>query len=219
LRCLVPGDKIGGIGGELMEQIRWHGRGGQGAVTAARIFGLAAAIYNEKQNWYAQSFPSFGTERRGAPVSAFTRLSQRPIRERSQVYEPDFIVILDDTLVSGTNVFEGLKEEGTIILNTGKFSYFIPFLPPDKKIYHLNATQIALDILKTPIVNTAMVGALAAVSRLVSLEAVKGAIGEILPAKIAPKNIEIATKAFETAAKLAAQKIEVSKVEEGSLNK
>ncbi|MBC7325877.1 MAG: 2-oxoacid:acceptor oxidoreductase family protein, partial [Moorella sp. (in: Bacteria)] len=99
-----------------MQQIRWHGRGGQGAVTAARIFGLAAAVYG---NWYAQSFPSFGTERRGAPVTAFTRLDERPIRDRSQVYAPDYVVVLDTTLLESTNVYAGLASGGTVLINTG----------------------------------------------------------------------------------------------------
>ncbi len=97
-----------------MIEIRMHGRGGQGAVIAAKI--LASALFKEGK--YAQSFPSFGVERRGAPVLAFTRVDDKPVRLRTAIYEPDHLIILDATLIKSTNVFSGLKKGGTILVNT-----------------------------------------------------------------------------------------------------
>ncbi len=97
-----------------MIEIRMHGRGGQGGVIAAKI--LASAIFKEGR--FAQSFPSFGVERRGAPVLAFTRVDDKPVRLRTAIYEPDHLIVLDATLIKSTNVFSGLKHDGTILVNT-----------------------------------------------------------------------------------------------------
>lgn len=181
-----------------MLQIRWHGRGGQGVVTAARIFGRAAAIYGGK---YAQSFPYFGTERRGAPVTAFTRLSEQPIRDRSQVYEPDCVVVLDETLVESVNVLQGLRPDGIFILN-GSWGHHngLKFkLPESTAFYQIEVTSLAQEILGVPIVNTAMVGVLAAVTGWVPWEAIKKAIQDILPARLVEKNWRLAEEAFRRA--------------------
>lgn len=181
-----------------MLQIRWHGRGGQGVVTAARIFGRAAAIYGGK---YAQSFPYFGTERRGAPVTAFTRLSDQPIRDRSQVYEPDCVVVLDETLLESVDVLQGLRPGGIFILN-GSFTHLdgLKFrVPESTAFYQLEVTSLAQEILGVPIVNTAMVGVLAAVTGWVPWEAIKKAIQDILPARLVEKNWRLAEEAFRRA--------------------
>ena len=99
-----------------MIEIRFHGRGGQGAVTSAELTALAAI----EQGKYAQAFPSFGPERRGAPVMAFVRVSDEPIRTREKIYEPDIVVVLDPTLLEIVNVAAGLKKDGIVVLNTTK---------------------------------------------------------------------------------------------------
>jgi 2-oxoacid:acceptor oxidoreductase gamma subunit (pyruvate/2-ketoisovalerate family) len=99
-----------------MTEIRFHGRGGQGAVTAAMILSVGAF----KDGKYTQAFPKFGVERRGAPVEAFTRISDRFIRRKSQVYEPDYIVVLDSTLFGAVDITSGLKKNGLVIVNTNK---------------------------------------------------------------------------------------------------
>jgi len=167
-------------------------------VTAARIFGRAAAIYGGK---YAQSFPYFGTERRGAPVTAFTRLSDQPIRDRSQVYEPDCVVVLDETLLESVDVLQGLRPGGIFILNSSsthlnglKFR-----VPENTAFYQIEVTSLAQEILGVPIVNTAMVGVLAAVTGWASWEAIKKAIQDILPSHLVEKNWRLAEEAFNRA--------------------
>lgn len=174
-----------------MVQIRWHGRGGQGAVTAARIFGLAAALFG---NRYAQSFPSFGTERRGAPVTAFTRIDTLPIRTRSQIYNPDYIVVLDATLLESVDICAGLVEGGSVLINGGENIKFN--LPSNARAFFIDATRLAREMLGTSMVNTAMVAALAGATGLLPLEAVEKAIAEVLPRELAVKNIPLARQAY-----------------------
>ncbi|MDN5347193.1 MAG: pyruvate ferredoxin oxidoreductase gamma subunit [Clostridia bacterium] len=178
-----------------MQQVRWHGRGGQGAVTAAKILGMAA-VYEGK---YAQSFPAFGTERRGAPVQAFTRIADRPIRDRSQVYNPDYIVILDPSLLRVVDVLAGLRSGGTIVLNAPVLpAGFI--IPPGSHLVLFHATPLALEVLGSPIVNTIMAGALAGATSLVGLEALKRAVIDVLPEKVAEKNLYLVIRAYEQVA-------------------
>ncbi|MTI66526.1 MAG: pyruvate ferredoxin oxidoreductase [Firmicutes bacterium] len=175
-----------------MIEIRWHGRGGQGSFTVARLLGASAALYEDK---YALSFPSFGPERRGAPVLGFTKIHEKKINDRSEVKTCDYVVLLDETLIN-ENVVKGLKENGTIIINSknpGRYDILKGF-----NVVAIDATSIALDILKRPITNTAMLGALIAVSDVVKLEsAVKGIESE-MKKSIVNKNIEVLKKAYET---------------------
>jgi len=123
-----------------MIEIRFHGRGGQGAVTAAEI--LAKAVFEEGK--YTQAFPSFGVERRGAPVTAFTRISDEPIRRRYQIYEPKYVVVLDETLANVVNLTSGLKDDGAVLINTERTS--IPSLEKQNiETHEVDATKIALD--------------------------------------------------------------------------
>ncbi|BCV22296.1 2-oxoacid:acceptor oxidoreductase family protein [Moorella sp. Hama-1] len=182
-----------------MLQIRWHGRGGQGAVTAARIFARAAALYAGR---YAQSFPSFGTERRGAPVTAFTRLDDRPIRDRSQIANPNYIVVLDATLLENTDVFAGLASGGIVLINSVRKVVDNGDDRNDRDpsrsgLHYLDATHLAREILGVPIVNTAMVGALAGLSGLLPVEAVARAIADVLPERLAARNSDVARQAFD----------------------
>lgn len=171
-----------------MIEILWHGRGGQGAFTAARLLGVAYAI---KGN-YALAFPSFGPERRGAPIRAFTKLDDNPIGNRSETEKADFSIFLDDTLFSNT-AFNELKPEGIILLNTKK--YF-----DGNRIFTIDANTIAEEILKRPITNTIMLGAFAAISEKISFDDIAEAIRQYMPEKLHEKNI-CAVKAVITAAK------------------
>lgn len=167
-----------------MIEIRLHGRGGQGAVKAAEIL-AKAAFFNGK---VVQSFPFFGVERRGAPVQAFTRISDEPIRIHSYIYEPDVLVVLDPTLVNaeGVNILEGLKENGHVIINTTHAPEEFEFHGKNGVTVHtVDATATALKYklgsTSAPIVNTAIVGAIAKVTGLMDIESVKKAIYETIP--------------------------------------
>ncbi len=151
-----------------MYEVRFHGRGGQGAVTAANILAVAAF----KAGKYTQSFPFFGVERRGAPVMAFTRMDNKPIRVKSQVYEPDAVVVLDPSLVDVVDITSGLKKDGIIIVNTKKnadaFSSF------GRSVATIDATSIALEnglgSKTAPIVNTSILGAYAKSTEVLNKE-------------------------------------------------
>ena len=139
-------------------EIRWHGRGGQGAVTSAEL--LAKAAIDEGK--YAQAFPAFGPERRGAPVVAFDRIdNQSPIRVRAEIREPDVVIVLDPTLLSVVKVTAGLKPKGILIINTSKnFETIEKDFGSDWKLALVDANRIAREVLGVPIVNTTMLGAL-----------------------------------------------------------
>jgi len=172
-----------------MIEIRFHGRGGQGAVTAAEI--LAKAAFEDGK--YCQAFPFFGAERKGAPVMAFSRISDKPIRRRYQVYNPDYVIVLDDTLLEAVDVLSGLKEEGIVIINTTNNVN----LGENIESYSIDATGIALDTLGVPIVNTVMLGAFASVTGKVSLDSIIKIIKETFPGKIGEKNAEASKIAYE----------------------
>ena len=175
-----------------MIEIRFHGRGGQGAVTSAEL--LAHAAIGEGK--FAQSFPSFGPERRGAPVLAFARISGSKIYLREQVYEPDIVLVLDAALLDVVNVQEGMKEGSVVIINS-------PLDPAEfKKKYGfkhqvatVDAQKIALDVLKRPIVNTTMLGAAIKARDLVALESMKEPLNERF-GPIAPRNFAVMERAF-----------------------
>ncbi|NPA85717.1 MAG: pyruvate ferredoxin oxidoreductase subunit gamma [Crenarchaeota archaeon] len=175
-------------------EIRWHGRGGQGAVTASEIVAKAAI----SQGKYAQAFPSFGVERRGAPVEAFTRIDDKPIYIRSKIYEPDIIVVLDPTLL-GPQLAQGLKENGLAIVNTDKSPDEVRKLlgRDDVRVAVVDATKIALETLKRPIVNTAILGAFVKVTGLVDLEKVLEAVKEKVPPRTVEANLLAVKRAYE----------------------
>ncbi|MCD7773454.1 MAG: 2-oxoacid:acceptor oxidoreductase family protein [Ruminococcus sp.] len=162
-----------------MTEILWHGRGGQGAFTAARLLGAAFALKGNES--YALAFPSFGPERRGAPIRAFTKLDQRSIGDRSEIEKADFSIFLDDTLFSEKS-FEELKPNGKILLNT-KQSVL------SERVISIDADELAIEILKLPITNTIMLSAFAAVSADVSLENIEKAIYQNMSEKLQRKNI------------------------------
>ena len=172
-----------------MIEIRFHGRGGQGAVTAAEI--LAKAAFEDGK--YCQAFPFFGAERKGAPVMAFTRINDKPIRRRYQVYNPDYVIVLDDTLLEAVDVLSGLKEEGKVIINTTDNVNLGGNVEP----YSIDATGIALDTLGVPIVNTVMLGAFAGATGVVTLDSIIKITKETFPGKIGEKNAKAAEIAYE----------------------
>jgi len=155
-----------------MREIRFHGRGGQGAVTAAQLLAIAA-FHEGKQS---QAFPRFGVERRGAPVESFIRISDDKINIRSGVYTPDIIVVLDSSLVEAEDVTNGLKPKGTIVINTTKSADELGI--KNYEVFTVDATSIAMNIFRKPIVNTAILGAFAAATKLVSLDSINKAIEE-----------------------------------------
>lgn len=168
----------------MMVNIRWHGRGGQGAFTAARLLGAA---YSSHENQYALAFPSFGPERRGAPIQAFTKLDTKPVVNRSEVNQADYIIFLDDTLFS-EGILAELKPGGKVLLNT-KQSFDNP------RILTIDADSIAAEILKQPITNTIMLGAFAEVFEGIELDDIKAAIQLFMPAKLHDKNIAAVNQA------------------------
>ena len=180
-----------------MLEIRWHGRGGQGAVTSAELIALAAI----KEGKYAQAMPSFGPERRGAPVLAFDRVSiTTPIRTRAPVTEPDVVVVLDPGLLYITDVTSGLKRDGALVVNSPKSLDTIKseFGGP-WKLAVVNGTAIARELLGVPIVNTTMIGALVKVTEIFSLASLEEPIKERFGAR-AKNNINACQKAYNEVA-------------------
>ncbi len=174
---------------EAIREIRIHGRGGMGAVTSAKIIAMAA-FYDGKQS---QAFPFFGTERRGSPVEAYARISDRPIRVREHVHEPDCVLVLDETLMDVVDVLKGLKKDGLVILNT-----------PEKKkkidgysVVCVDALGIAMDVFGRPIVNTPILGAFAKATGLVSLESLERAVKHRFPGELGEKNALAIRRAYE----------------------
>jgi len=180
------------ITNQLIE-IRWHGRGGQGAVTSAEL--LAQAAINEGK--YAQAFPSFGPERRGAPVLAFVRISNEPIRIRAEITEPDVVVVLDPSLLRMINVASGLKNEGTLVVNTRKSAEEIRAEFGIKwRLATIDATKIAQELLGVPITNTTMIGALIKATDVVDLESLVAPVNKRFR-RLADRNINAMKRAYE----------------------
>lgn len=174
-----------------MDEIRFHGRGGQGAVTAAMILSVAAF----EDGKYTQAFPKFGVERRGAPVQAFTRISDSFIRRKSAVYEPDYLVVLDSTLFGAVDITEGLKPGGMIIVNTNKSSDQLKIA--DHDVRTLDVSKLAIEVLGRDIVNTAMLGALAGFTKIVSPEALENGVDKQFSPSLAKKNKTLVRQVYE----------------------
>ncbi|MDR2829429.1 MAG: pyruvate ferredoxin oxidoreductase subunit gamma [Methanobrevibacter sp.] len=164
-----------------MIEIRFHGRGGQGSVTAAEI--LAKAAFEDGK--YSQAFPFFGVERRGAPVMAFTRIDDEPIDVRYQIYNPDYVLVLDDGLIDVVDIYSGLKENGHVLINTTKKE-----LCSNKGTTVIDATGIALENIGVNIVNTIMLGSFAKDSGVISIDSLIKVIEDTFSGRIAEKNIK-----------------------------
>ena len=174
-----------------MKEIRIHGRGGQGAVLAARM--LASAFLAEGK--FVASFPMYGFERRGAPVVAFTRIDDKPIREKTQIYTPDCLVVIDPGLMKLPALFSGLKPEGVLILNSPKP---LKDRPSDNlKIGGVvNATQIAVDEIGRDIPNTCLLGAFAAATGWLDLQSVLSCLGDYLSGDILQRNLHSVERGY-----------------------
>ncbi len=174
-------------------EIRWHGRGGQGAVTSAEL--LARAAISEGK--FAQAFPSFGPERRGAPVVAFNRVSgDHAIRNRAGITEPDVAVVLDATVLRVVKVTEGLKKSGTLIINSKRpVADLKAEFGPQWRLAAVDATTIARETLRVPIVNTTMLGALVLATGVVKLESLFGPLQERF-GRLGERNIEAMKRAY-----------------------
>ena len=175
-----------------MIEIRIHGRGGQGSVTAAEL--LAVAAFDDGRE--AQAFPAFGVERRGAPVQAFCRISESPIRRRSQIYSPDYVIVQDPTLMDTVDVLAGLEAEGTVLINTEHPASELK-LETKARVVTFPATQIALEELGRPIMNTAIMGAFAGVSGAISFDAIERSIRHRFGDDLGEKNVRAARRAYD----------------------
>jgi 2-oxoacid:acceptor oxidoreductase gamma subunit (pyruvate/2-ketoisovalerate family) len=174
-------------------EVRWHGRGGQGAVVASEILAKAAI----REGKWAQAFPMFGPERRGAPVLAFTRIDDEPILIWSGVYEPDVVVVLDPRLPRSIDVGAGLKPEGVAIFNSDKEPAELKEeLKLETAVATVDAAKIALEELKSPFVNTAMLGAFARATGVVSVNSLKDVTKETFPGEIGVRNARVIDRAF-----------------------
>jgi len=175
-----------------MKELRFHGRGGQGAVLAAKMVASAAAIEGK----CVASFPMYGFERRGMPVIAFTRFDDDPIREKSQIYTPDCLMVIDPTLLKLPSLFDGLKPGGVLILNS---PHPLENRPSENlaKAGVVNATHIALEEIGRDIPNTCLIGALAATTGWLKLKSVIKGLGEYLEGDMLKKNIRNAERGYE----------------------
>ena len=184
-----------------MIEIRWHGRGGQGAKTASLL--LADAAFNTGK--YIQGFPEYGPERMGAPITAYNRISTSPIRLHSNIYEPDYVVVVDDSLLESVPVTDGLKESGAIVINTTKDADELkPLLKGYKgKVYTIDARKVSEEALGKYFPNTPMLAAIVKVSEIMTeqefLDDMKGSFQHKFAKK--PEVIEGNMKALELALK------------------
>lgn len=179
-------------------EICWHGRGGQGVVTANEILAETAI----REGKYVKAFPEFGPERMGAPIRAFTRISDNPIRIHSQVYEPDIVVVLDGTLIGKVDITGGLKKGGIILVNTHDSPEKIKSaLKTEEKCYAIDATKISIEELGRPMANTAILGALVKVAPIVVYPKLEDAVTAKFTGKLSEKmivkNLSALKRAYE----------------------
>lgn len=183
-----------------MFEIRLHGRGGQGVVTGAEM--LSVAAFDEGK--YAQAFPSFGSERMGAPVASFCRIDDQTIRLREPILEPDALIIQDPTLLHSIDVFSGLKPGGYILINSTRsfqdlgIADFAQRFPPNH-VSRIGATDLAMKHVGRPVPNAVLLGGFAAITKQIAFDAVAKAIREKFPGPVGEANIAAAREAFETA--------------------
>ena len=189
-----------------MFQIRIHGRGGQGVVSASELLSVAAF----EEGKYSQSFPSFGSERMGAPVQAFARISDSPITTREPVMEPDMLIIQDPSLFQAIDVFDGAKTDGYLLINSSKTLQELGIEEmtskyPQHHVMTLPATELALKYIKQPKPNTVLLGAFAALSHMVKIPALEKAIRGKFPKRIAEPNVIATTAGYNHVMKLLKQ--------------
>lgn len=179
-------------------EICWHGRGGQGVVTANEIL-AEAAIYSGK---YVKAFPEFGPERMGAPIRAFARISEKPVRVHTQVYEPDIVIVIDPTLIGKVDVAKGLKKGGFILANyEGSPTELKEAIGTDAECHTIKATKISLEEIGKPLVNTAMLGALIKLKPILTFDEMADNITDKFTGKLTDKliikNLSALKRAYE----------------------
>ena len=182
-----------------MFQIRIHGRGGQGAVSAAQIISVAA-FYQDK---YSMAFPSFGSERAGAPVTAYVRIDDHDIELREPVLDPDFLIVQDSTLFRGVDVFSGLKPDGRLLINSTRSAEELGVGDavrdlPLGHVVSLPATELALKHIRRPKPNIVLMGGFAAMTGMLELDAMDKAIMDKFPGQLGEANVRAARAAYET---------------------
>lgn len=175
-----------------MREIRIHARAGQGAITTATILGYAYFLEGK----FPYAFPHFGAARMGAPMNAFVRVDDKPVRLRSQIYEPDYLLISDATLMRGFNCFKGLKDNGIAVINEKELS-----VAPDhkltQKVHLVPANEIALETIGRPLGNTALLGAFVAATNELKLDSLLEAIKHRFSGKAQEQNIQAAKKGYD----------------------
>jgi pyruvate ferredoxin oxidoreductase gamma subunit len=175
-----------------MKEIRIHARAGQGAITTAALLGYVYFL----KDMYPYAFPHFGAARMGAPMNAFVRVDSKPVRLRSQIYEPDYLIIVDATLMRGFNCFSGLKDNGVAIVSERE-GIEIPKVKPKQKVFVVPANEIAIKTIGRPLGNTALLGAYAAATGEVGLEELLEAIKKRFAGKSLEGNLQAATQGFD----------------------
>jgi pyruvate ferredoxin oxidoreductase gamma subunit len=176
-----------------MKEIRIHGRGGQGSLVLAQFMAIAA-LEDEK---YGQAFPFLGGggERRGKPISAFCRISDRAIRVRSHIREPDYVIVQDSTILGEVDVEDGLKPDGAVLINTDKNVRDLGLT--HRNVFAISADELARRILGRPIINTALLGTFAGFSKELSLEAVLKAVRSRFPGELGEKNAQVVEESYQ----------------------
>lgn len=185
---------------QQLTEIRWHARAGQGAVTAAKVVAETALSADQ----YMQAMPEYGPERMGAPIKAFTRISSEPIEIHNNIEFPDIVVVLDESLLDVVDVTEGMKPNGTVIINTCSPADGVKKalgVAETQKVACVDASGIALDTIKRDIPNTPIVGAMIAVTEVIDIEAFKGLLAKNLGKKFGQEMIDANFAAVDRAAK------------------
>lgn len=176
----------------MLKEIRLHGRGGQGVVTAAEL--LAVAAFEDGK--YAQAFPSFGSERMGAPVQSFVRIADHKVRARNQIDRPDYLIVQDSTLIGAIDVLSGLKDDGMVLVDSAKKPEELG-LKTKAKVLTIPATDIALKTLGKAIQNTTLMGAFAGATGLISVDAIKRSVKKRFPGELGEKNAKAVQTAYD----------------------
>ncbi|MFH1107381.1 MAG: 2-oxoacid:acceptor oxidoreductase family protein [Candidatus Micrarchaeota archaeon] len=174
-------------------EVRFHGRAGQGIVTAAELLAVAAGFEGK----HSQAFPFFGSEKRGPPVAGFCRISDQPIEIHEQIYRPDIVIVADETIMDAVDVAAGLKPEGIVLINTSKKPAEMALkLAAGQRLWTVDGTDIAIKYFKKPITNTVMLGALSKATGIIGLEALKKAILQRFGGEAAKHNIDAVTECY-----------------------
>lgn len=175
-----------------MKEIRWHGRGGQGAVVAARV--LATAV--DKEGKFVMALPKFGAERRGAPVVAFTGFDDKPIRQKTQLYHPDCLIVIDPLLIRSVDVFEGIETGGILVIDAAE-ALTEPYHKNLGVTGFVDATRIGLEEIGRPITNTCMLGAFSRTTGWVQPDSILASLEEYFTGSVLQKNVRCVQRGYD----------------------